>query len=270
MSERDRYEFGVPCWVDTAQPDVDAAMDFYAELFGWEFAGPGEMPGDPPGRYYVARVRGRDVAGVSSMPAGGDAPVAWTTHVSVDSVERAAERVAAAGGTVIAPPFEVPPAGRMAVVSDPAGAVFGAWEPGDRHGAQVVNEPSAWSMSRLQTPDPGGAKAFYGDVFGWQTEAFEMGDQQAELWRLPGYVGGEPEQPVARDVVAVMAASNGGAPAQWNVDFWIADADRAVATAERLGGEALMGPIDLPGFRMAALRDPQGAVFSVSQLVRGG
>src|SRR5437588_12424733 len=100
MSERDRYEFGVPCWVDTAQPDVDAAMDFYAELFGWEFAGPGEMPGDPPGRYYVARVRGRDVAGVSSMPAGGDAPVAWTTHVSVGSIERPAERVAAARGTV--------------------------------------------------------------------------------------------------------------------------------------------------------------------------
>src|SRR3954453_5144511 len=116
MSERDDYEPGVPCWIDTLQPDPDAAMAFYAALFGWEFAGPGEMPGDPPGRYYVARVRGRDVAGVSSMPAGREAPVAWTTHVSVDSVERAAERAAAAGGKVIAPPFGVPPAGRMAVV----------------------------------------------------------------------------------------------------------------------------------------------------------
>jgi uncharacterized protein len=270
MSERDRYESGVPCWVDTAQRDVDAAMDFYGELFGWEFAGPGDMPGDALGRYYVARLRGRDVAGVSSMPAEGEVPVAWTTHVSVDNVERAAERAAVVGGSVLVPAFEVPPAGRMAVVSDPAGAVFGAWEPGVRHGAQLVNEPSAWAMSRLETPDLDRAKAFYGDLFGWRTEAFEMGDLQAELWRLPGYVGGEPGQPVARDVVAVMAASNGGAPARWNVDFWIADAEQAAATTERLGGEVLVGPIDVPGFRTAVLRDPQGATFSVSQLVYGG
>jgi uncharacterized protein len=267
MSERDQYQPGVPCWVDTAQPDVDAAMDFYGQLFGWEFAGPGEMPGDPPGRYYVARLRGRDVAGLSSMPAGTEPPVAWTTHVSVENVQTVAERAAAAGGSVIAPPFDVPPAGRMAVVSDPAGAVFGAWEADVRQGAQVINEPSAWAMSRLDTPDPDGSRAFYGDVFGWQGDAFEFGDQQMHLWRLPGYVGGEPNQPVPRDVVGVMARSNGGAPARWNVDFWIDDADRAAALTERLGGQVLMGPVDAPGFRTAALRDPQGAVFSVSQLV---
>jgi predicted enzyme related to lactoylglutathione lyase len=40
MSERDGYQPAVPCWVDTAQPDPQAAMDFYGGLFGWEFERP--------------------------------------------------------------------------------------------------------------------------------------------------------------------------------------------------------------------------------------
>jgi predicted enzyme related to lactoylglutathione lyase len=247
---------------------VDSAIAFYRELFGWEFHGPGEMPGDPPGRYFVARLQGRDVAGVSSLPAEGTPPVPeWTTHVAVESADRTAELVSSAGGSIVAGPFDAPPAGRMAVLADPAGAVFCAWTPASRQGAQLVNEPSAWAMSRLDTPDPDTAVEFYGSVFGWRAEAFGFGEQEVKLWRLPGYVGGEPGQPVARDVVGVMMASNGGAPAHWNVDFWIADAEQAADTTKRLGGEVVMGPTDVPGFRTAVLRDPQGATFSVSQLV---
>src|SRR5260370_1025518 len=35
VRERDRYPHGVPCWIDTAQPDPEAAARFYGELFGW-------------------------------------------------------------------------------------------------------------------------------------------------------------------------------------------------------------------------------------------
>ena len=83
MSERERYQAGVPCWVETLQPDVQAALDFYGSLFGWEFAGPGSMPGDRPGQYFVARVRGRDVAGIGSLPTRDGLPAAtWVTHHS--------------------------------------------------------------------------------------------------------------------------------------------------------------------------------------------
>ena len=51
MSERNEYPPGVSCWVDTLQPDPEAAVRFYGDLFGWTFAGPGSMPGDPPGKY---------------------------------------------------------------------------------------------------------------------------------------------------------------------------------------------------------------------------
>ena len=89
MSRRDEYPAGVPCFVDTLTADLEAAKGFYGGIFGWDFAGPGPMPGDPPGEYFVARVDGDDVAGVGSLPPSGDdaIPPAWNTHVAVDSAD---------------------------------------------------------------------------------------------------------------------------------------------------------------------------------------
>src|SRR4029077_18160136 len=109
-------------------------------------------------------------------------------------------------------PFDAAPAGRLVVLADPSGAVLCAWEAGTREGAQTVNEPSAWAMSTLHTTDPEGSIAFYKAVFGWQPELFGP----VTLWRLPGYVGGEPKQPVPRDVVGVMV-SNGASQPHWSV-----------------------------------------------------
>jgi uncharacterized protein len=97
MSRRDEYPAGVPCFVDTLTADVQAAKDFYGEIFGWEFAGPGAMPGDPPGEYFVARVDGDDVAGVGTRPgqSADAAPPAWNTHVAVDSVDATVARATA-------------------------------------------------------------------------------------------------------------------------------------------------------------------------------
>ena len=142
MSERDQYPAGVPCWVETLQPDPQAAMDFYGPLFGWEFVGPGQMPGDPPGQYFVARVRGRDVAGIGSLLDGSRAAMpTWTTYVRVDSADETAERAKNAGGTLRDGPFDALPAGRLAVLADPAGGFFCVWEARLREGAQLVNEP---------------------------------------------------------------------------------------------------------------------------------
>ena len=58
MLERSEYPPGVPCWIDTAQPDPEAATRFYGGLFGWEFED--QMPSDAPGNYFMARLHGRD------------------------------------------------------------------------------------------------------------------------------------------------------------------------------------------------------------------
>jgi len=272
MSERDGFEPGVPCWVDTLQPDPEAALSFYSRLFGWDFEGSGPRPGDPVGEYNVARLRGRDVAGVATQPAEGGPP-AWNTYVQVQSADDAVAKAQREGGSVLVEPFDAQPAGRGAVVADPEGAAFCLWEPGQRKGAHVVNEPGAWAMSALNTRDPERAEDFYGKLFGWTTEAFDLGGAEIKMWRLPGFVGGEPEQPVARDVVATMATMKGedfpeDVPAHWSVDFWTEDVDAAAQAASESGGKVIAPPFDIPdiGMRTAVLGDPQGATFSVTKV----
>ena len=259
MSERDGYQPGVPCWVDTWQPDANAAVAFYAQLFGWETED--TMPPDVPGEHHMCRLRGSDVAAIASRPGAAPPTTAWTTYVWVESAEEAAAKAVDAGGGILMDPFDSLDGGRIAVLTDPGGAVFGVWQPGAHKGAQRVNEPGAWAMSQLITADPDAANAFYGELFGWEPEPF---GSEITMWRLPGFVGGEPEQPVPRDVVAVMARGEG--PPRWAVDFWIGDADAAAAKAVELGGTVVMPPSDSPVGRAAVLADPQGAAFSVSAL----
>jgi predicted enzyme related to lactoylglutathione lyase len=266
MSERNGYEPGVPMWVDTWREDARPAAEFYGALFGWELAG---LDDEGPQRYVMGQVRGRDVAAIGSPlpPAAPHGPAAWTTYIWVEDADVTAAAIRDAGGTVVAEPFDSMDGGRMVIGADPAGAVFGAWAPGEHRGAEVVNEPSAWAMSFLQTPDPEGAKAFYAAVFGWQTEDFGP----ATMFRLPGFFGGEPSQPVPRDVVATMAPAEpeAGDTARWGVNFWVADIEAAAETTTRGGGRVLVEPAEIPGLAMkeAVIADPEGAVITVTELV---
>jgi uncharacterized protein len=115
-------------------------------------------------------------------------------------------------------------------------------------------------MSALSTPDPEGAKRFYADVFGWTTSDFGP----ATMFHLPGFFGGEPTQPVPRDVVAAMMP---GDEAVWSVNFWVDDADAAAERAERLGGKVLVPPVDDVVGRNTVIADPAGAVISLSKVV---
>ena len=274
MSSRGDYRAGVPCWAETLQPDPRAALGFYGSLFEWEFSAPGPMPGDLPGEYFVAHVDGRAVAGIGALPDLGGPPTAvWNTHVRVDDADAAVERATSAGGSLLLGPLDASGDGRLAVLADPSGAAFSVWEAHGRAGAQLVNEPRTWAMSSLHTPDPAGASAFYGTLFEWQSEPIAAGAPVA-LLRLPGHVGGEPGQPIPRDVVAVMTASEAepdgpAVPPHWNVNLRVDDADAVAARAAELGGTVLMSPTNTPGMRSALLLDPQGAAFSISRAASG-
>ena len=116
MSERNGYEHGVPCWVAGVHPDPAAAASFYGGLLGWE---PQELE---PGQL-VCRLRGREVAAIGPGPGAAADAAVWQTSVWVDDAEAAAAKVAAAGGSVLAEPFELGSAGRTAVVATGGRAV---------------------------------------------------------------------------------------------------------------------------------------------------
>jgi hypothetical protein len=275
VPERDGYVPGVPCWTDTSHPDPEAAVDFYSGLFGWEFED--VMPPGSPGRYFMARIRGGEVAAIGSSPEGTPPMAVWNTYIQVASADETAEKVKAAGGTTLTEPFDVMDAGRMAVFADPQGAAFCVWQPGRHKGARVINEHGSLNFNGLATSDLEAAKAFYGSVFGWRVLGVGDGFQ---AWALTAY-GDHLEElqpgnrqrtaemgvPGFEDVVASIEPPQPGVPPHWSVTFTVDDADQVAQQATTLGGKVLVEPFDAPWVRMAVLADPQGATFIASQFV---
>lgn len=153
MSQLRTYLAGVPCWVDSEQPDPDAACRFYAELFGWRFEDPAAA--QAPGSYLIASLDGEDVAAIAR---GSGRPVTWNTYVSVDDADAAAVTVSAAGGTVVSEPADAGDGGRAAVCTDPEGAAFRLWQPRNRLGAEVLASVETMWTREAAIRDPQGAE----------------------------------------------------------------------------------------------------------------
>ena len=257
MSRRDGYQHGVPSWIAGAHPDPEQAVAFYGELLGWQGADTGS-----PDPYFVCKLHGRDVAAIGA-PLGADAGAAWRTNIWVESADETAARVAAEGGSVVTEPFDLPGVGRSAVLADPAGAVFGVFEPGEHQRRPGRQRAGRLGDERSPTPDPEGAKAFYGAVFGWQADAFAMGDVDVMMWRLPGFVGGEPMQPVPRDVVATGFRRRRPRLERRLLGRRHRRNRQDGGGARGRSARRSLGPADREA---AALADPQGATFSVTRI----
>lgn len=121
-------EHGALCWTELLSPDVAAAAKFYNAIFGWD-ANAMEMPGMS---YTEFKLGDRGIAGGMKPPMDG-MPAVWGIYFAVDDADKAAEIAASSGGTVMQPPMDIPP-GRMALIADPAGAMFSVLklaQPGD-------------------------------------------------------------------------------------------------------------------------------------------
>jgi uncharacterized protein len=205
----------------------------------------------------------------------------WNTYIAVTSADDAAAKVQAAGGSVVAEPFDIGDAGRMAVFADPEGALFSVWQANQMIGARVVNDPGAVNFNGLHTRDAAAAKTFYGSVFGWTT--LDVGGS-AEMWTQPGYGDDlERDTPGLRKTISDMGGPIGfedvvaslmpigddqpDTPAHWSVTFGVDDADATAAKATELGGTVVVPPLDVPWSRTTVIADPQGAQFVASKFV---
>jgi uncharacterized protein len=258
VGKRESYVPGTFCWVELSTTDPDAAKRFYGELLGWG-SEDNETPGGG-GVYTMARIGGDDVAGITAQPEqqrAAGVPPNWFSYVSVASADDEAARAAELGGSVHAGPFDVGEAGRMAVIGDPTGGMFGAWEPRGSIGAGRVNEPGCLTWNELATDDVPKALPFYEGLFGWTSEVMQAGAGPAyTVIRV-----GERANGGVRELSP--PEQEAGAPPYWFPYFAVESLDEVIGRCGELGGGKVFGPIEFPAGRIAALRDPQGAVFAI-------
>ena len=118
-------------------------------------------------------------------------------------------------------------------------------------------EPGTFSWVDLVTRDPAGAKAFYGELFGWEAEDMPAGEAGTyTMLSLDGdYVGGLSELGAEQ--------RERGVPSHWFSYVTVESADAAAARAGELGGKAHSGAFDvLDAGRMAIVEDPAGAMLA--------
>lgn len=255
MPEVTSYEPGTFCWVELATTDPKKAKSFYSSLFAWEVK---DIPMGDQGTYHMFQKKGKDVGAMYQQTAEEKGvPPHWNNYVSVANADASAAKAKSLGGRVVAGPFDVMDAGRMAFISDPQGAMFAIWQKIKSIGATVVNEPGAFCWNELMTSDIEAARKFYSGLFGWKYKVSpEYTEIEAGGRSTAGMMPIRPEMK--------------GMPSNWIPYFAVDDTDGTAKKVESGGGQVGVPPTDIPnaGGRFAVLADPQGARFAIIKLTQ--
>ncbi|MEU3399767.1 VOC family protein [Streptomyces filamentosus] len=251
MTEAARSGPGTPCWVSLMVHGIDATREFYQALFGWDFVpGPQQL-----GPYVRALLGGREVAGIGQLPPDRHLDTAWTTYLAVADADETAETVRCCGGTVAVGPLDAAEAGRMAICSDPTGAVFGIWQAEAHHGTALAGPAGTPVWNELLTYETAAVGKFYRSVFGYEVEPVVSADFDYATLHVAG-------RPVAslHGVGDALARDRGP---HWMTYFEVDDADAAARLVAELGGRVLRPPRDGTAGRLVLVADPEGAVFTL-------
>jgi len=253
MGERTEYAPGTFAWVDLGTTDAEGAKAFYTAVFGWQGE---DMPAGDAGTYTMFRRQGAYVSGLYQQGEEERSlgiPPHWASYVAVADADTAVARAAELGATVHGGVIDVADSGRLAIVQDPTGAVFALWQPRAHQGAGLVNAHGALSWNELATDDVDAARAFYGALFGWTIEPVDGPTPYFEIAHEGQRNGG----------MRPLGDEQTGTPPHWIVYFGVDSCAAGVAAAEAAGGRTVLPTMDLPIGRIAAVADPQGAVFAL-------
>ncbi|MFJ6796937.1 VOC family protein [Streptomyces sp. NPDC091268] len=251
--EATRRTPGTPCWVSLMVHSLGRTEEFYTDLFGWEY----EPGPDQLGKYVRAMLHGQEVAGIGEMPPDRHLPVAWTTYLATDDADATAESIRSCGGTVAVGPLDAGIAGRVAICSDPLGAVFGIWQADTHLGTGLQGAPGTPVWNELVTQDTSTVGKFYQHVFGHETR--EHATSGADFDYLTLLLEGRPVAAV-HGVGRSLPHDRGP---HWMTYFEVEDTDAAAEKVVRLGGRIVQPPAEGVGGRVATVADPEGAVFTL-------
>lgn len=248
------------CWFELGTTNAGQAKEFYQGLFGWTISDQA-MPGMV---YSMLKLDGKDVGGLYEMDASMRAagiPPHWLVYIATASADESAEKARAAGGSIMNGPFDVHDQGRMAVVKDPQGAVFGVWQAKAHKGVRLFGETNGPCWAELATTDDEGARRFYTALAGWQADVKSDGPIPYTEWINDGQVEG--------GMLRMDGDQWKGVPPHWQTYFAVADCDASAARAASLGAKVLVPPSDIPGVgRFSVIADPAGAAFSIIKMAQ--
>ncbi len=255
MSTARQHAVGSPSWFELSTTDQAGAKRFYDEMFGWKSR---DNPMSDGSAYTLFELDGREVGACYTMMQAQiqqGVPPHWGVYFKVDDADAIAAAVRAGGGQVIVEPFEVMEHLRMAVCTDPEGAVFSLQQPRQHPGVAAVRERNAVCWVELATRDLARADTFYRGLFGWQTADFPGSPMEYRTFgNADGQLGG----------MMQMTAEWGDIPSHWSIYVNVADVDASVTRALALGGTLMVPAFDIPSVgRIARINDPAGAGFYV-------
>ena len=248
-------------WYELMSPDPDGSKAFYEAVVGWSIS---TGHGDDTNYGFIANPDGGMTGGLmrltAEMQAHGARPC-WLGYIGVDDVDASAASIAAAGGKVLMPPFDIAMAGRVALVTDCCGAPFYVMTPAPRADGAASTafsaqpNPGRCGWNELLAGNAANATAFYTGQFGWTLpDAMDMGPMGKYQF-------------IAHDDVmigAIMGKPDAVPAAGWNHYFWIDSAAAAIERIAAAGGQLVTGPQEVPGGLWTVQGiDPQGAMFAL-------
>lgn len=256
MGRVSTYPDGTFCWVNLGVGDVSQAVSFYTALHGWDT----EEVVEDGVSYTICRVDGADVTAIYEMPAGESAVAGphWNSFISVHDIETTTQRSADLGATVLVGPAAAR-GRRLAVLTDPGGAMFCLWQPEGRIGAGLVNEPATWSWNDLATRDPDRAGSFYSDLFRWQFQQVAPEGTYFSIGRDHLLIAG----------MRTMDGDPADMPPHWIPYFVVEDITHAAARLEELGAEIVVAPRQVPAGWFLVFTDPSGASSGLLEMDEG-
>jgi predicted enzyme related to lactoylglutathione lyase len=144
-------------------------------LFGWQHK---DMPMGADSFYTMLLLDGKEVGVLYSQnqqQRDQHIPPHWMNYVAVASADDTAERVKSLDGKVLAGPFDVFDAGRMAVIQDPTGGTLSIWQANKSIGGRIVGELHTMAWNELASTDKPKAQEFYVKLFGWDMKNEDPG-----------------------------------------------------------------------------------------------
>jgi predicted enzyme related to lactoylglutathione lyase len=119
------------CWDELLSTDIDKAIAFYTQIFGW---GVEKVDMGPGGIYSLLKRTGitdetgrvKDAGGVWKSPAPQSF---WMTYVAVESCDATINKAKKMGAKEMIAPTDIPNVGRFAAFGDPQGAALSILQP---------------------------------------------------------------------------------------------------------------------------------------------